>query len=376
MAKRRHRGEGTYVQRKDGVWAFALRLPNGKRRWLYAPTEAELRRKVKDKVAEGGGTMQPRAIGTVGEWVAYWLSAIVKPSRSANTYAQYESVWRNHGAPFLGDVSFEAFDVEHVEAWYAELAKRGISSSVRQRVGVVLARAINLAIKRRKYFRPNPVAIVDKPSHESTETRALSITEARSFLAAARKDNYYALWVLLLTSGLRLGEALGLEWRDVDLERRTVSVRQAVVEVNGIAEVTKPKTKSSKRLVDLGDLAIAALRDLRARPRGEGTTGRFVFETSRGGHPRRSNLRQRHFLPLCKKAGIEGLTIHGLRHSMTSIAVAEGIPVTVIAGRLGHTTTRMTLDRYAHLLPGQQREAADALDALFGSSAGRKRPTR
>jgi integrase len=376
MVKRRHKGEGTYVQRKDGLWAYALRLPNGKRRWLYAQGEAELRRKVKDKVAEGGGTIQPRAIGTVGEWVNHWLSAIVKPSRSANTYAQYESVWRNHGAPYLGDVSFEAFDVEHVEAWYAELVKRGVPSSVRQRVGVVLARALSVAIKRRKYFRPNPVAIVDKPTHQSTETRALSVAEARRFIAAAREDEYYALWALLLTSGLRLGEALGLEWRDVDFEKRTASVRQAVVEVNGIADVAKPKTKSSKRLVDLGDLAIGALREHRARPRPEGTKGRFVFETSRGGHPRRSNLRQRHFAPLCQKAGIEGLTIHGLRHSMTSIAVAEGIPVTVVAGRLGHATTRMTLDRYAHLLPGQQREAADALDALLTAPQKRKRATK
>jgi integrase len=190
----------------------------------------------------------------------------------------------------------------------------------------------------------------------------LTEAEARAFLAAARGDAYEALWVLLLTSGLRLGEALGLEWRDVDLDAGALVVRQAIAEVNGACIVGEPKTRSSRRHVALGKTAIAALRSHQKR---SGRTVGFVFVDSAGGHPRRSNLRSRHFAPICERAGISGLTIHGLRHSMTSIALAKSIPVRAVSDALGHATTRMTQDRYGHAMPGFGRQVADALDSAL-----------
>lgn len=179
-----------------------------------------------------------------------------------------------------------------------------------------------------------------------------------------------------MTSGLRLGEALALEWGDIDFERATVAVRQGLIEINGATKVGPLKTRTSRRKIELGKLAVGALRRRRHKAKAEGHGSRFVFTTANGGHPRRSNLRSRHFQLLCQTAGIEGVTIHGLRHSMTTFALAEGFSPKVVAERLGHSTVRLTQDRYQHLLPGLQRRAATAIDSLLGAQKTRseKRP--
>lgn len=372
MKKRRKKGTGSIAQRADGIWQFSIDLgkdTDGRRQRVhfYAASRAAVLRKVADERAAGG--LRPRAKGTVAEWVERWLRDDVKPNRSPNTYAQYESVWRVHAAPLLLRLSLQKLDVEHVERLYSSLRDRGVSSAIVQRVSVVLARAIQVAIKRGYYLKRNPFVVVDKPAHHAKEAKALSLKEARRFLAAAQGTRFEALWIVLLTSGLRLGEALGLEWHDVDFDKGTLSVRQGLQEVNGYSRVGKLKTPSSKRLVKLGAFATAALLRRKDAAKSEkGHNSPFIFTTSTGGHPRRSNLRQKYFQPICETARITGLTIHGLRHSMTSLALSEGVPTKTVSSRLGHMTTRMTLDRYGHVIDGADEAAAEAIDGLFERS--------
>ncbi|MGA8532686.1 MAG: site-specific integrase [Candidatus Tumulicola sp.] len=297
--------------------------------------------------------------------IEQWLRNDVRPNRSANTYALYEGMWRNHAAPGIGSISLERFDVPHVERLYATMREKGAGSSILHRVGVMMSGAIEVAIRRRKYFKPNPFRAVERPRHRYKETRPLGLAEAKRFLKHARGTDFEALWVLLLTGGLRLGEALGLEWRDVDLKNGALAIRQSLAEVNGFVEVGPLKTTGSRRRVELGTIALAALRKRKTAAKSEGHGSSYVFTTRSGGHPRRSNLRQRHFQPILTAAKLDRVTIHGLRHSMTTLALAEGVPVKSVAARLGHTTTRLTLDRYGHLVAGADREAADVLDSLL-----------
>lgn len=138
------------------------------------------------------------------------------------------------------------------------------------------------------------------------------------------------------------------------------------VEIHGNVEISDLKTESSRRIIDVGPRAIAALRRREKAAQNEGVKSRFVFTTKSAQFMNRSNLRRHHFKKLCKRAEIAGLTIHDLRNSMTSSALAAGLSPVVVAARLGHSSTRMTVDRYGHLLPGQQREAANVLEKAFG----------
>jgi integrase len=375
-SRRRAKGEGSILQRADGTWQFSLGLGNdaaGKRqrKYLYASTRGALLRKIADETAKGGGSIRPRAKGTLGEWVERWLRDDVKPNRASNTFAQYETMWRVHAAPIVASSSLEKFGVSQVERLYAELREQGVGSATIQRVGVVLSRAVEVAIRRQSYFKPNPFRLVDKPRHRHKEARSLSVAEAQRFLEHAQGTRYEALWTLLLTTGLRLGEALGLEWKDVDLDRARIAIRQGLVEVNGYAKTGPLKTKSSRRQVELGATAVKALKRRRVTTREEQHGSSFVFTTRTGGHPRRANLRQRYFRPILAAAKIGGMTINALRHSMTSLALAEGVPAKTVAARLGHSTTRLTLDRYGHLMSGADRQAANTLDALLKRASSR-----
>ncbi|MGH7757503.1 MAG: site-specific integrase, partial [Vulcanimicrobiaceae bacterium] len=197
------------LQRPNGSWALVIDLGRDpvtgrrKRRWITAPTKAALKRRTADETARGGGTIRPRPVGTVGEWVERWLHDEIEPNRGPGTYALYEGVWRVHAAPIVGAVDLAAFDEEHVDALYRRLREAGISANTIRRVGTVLHRAFAVAIQRRIYRLANPFGNVEKPRHIPKETRALDADEARRFLEAARTDRFEALWVLLVTAGLR-----------------------------------------------------------------------------------------------------------------------------------------------------------------------------
>lgn len=363
---RRPKGQGCIKQRTDGRWQFSIDLGKdaaGKRqrRYFYADTRSELLRKVGDETARGSGSLKPLAKGTVGEFVRSWLDNDIKPSRSPNTFATYDSLWRIHAKDTLESVKLSKLSVTHVEAMYNAMRNAGTSNVVQAKVAAVMQGAIAVAIRRQRYNFTNPFVLVDKPVHKPKTRHTLTAQEASSFLKAARGDEYAALWVLLLTSGLRLGEALALHWTDVDLASGAISVERGLREVNGASSVGPLKTEGSKRRIEIGALAVDALRRHKAKKKAKSP---FVFVTAEGTHPKRSNLRQRHFEPICKKAKVADLTIHGLRHSMTSLAVAHGISPKVVAERLGHSTVRLTLDRYSHVGPTLQREAADLIDAL------------
>jgi integrase len=368
--RRRAKGEGSIVQRADGTWQYSIDLgknAEGKRqrRYIYATTKSELQRKVFDLRAKGGGTIRPRAKGTVAEWVGQWLEQDVRPNRSRNTYVLYETMWRVHAAPAIAQLPLERLEPTHVAELYARLRSNGTSSTLIHRVGLTMHRAIAVATRRGLFHRANPFALVDRPTPRPKAGHDLTIEEARRFLEAAQGDRLEALFVLLITAGLRLGEALAIEWRDVDFERGRLLIRQALTEVNGTVELGPPKTPGSKRAVELGALAIAALRRRRELATSEGHGSKLVFSTSSGTPLRRSNVRRSHYEPILKGAGIPHFTIHGLRHAMTSFGIASGIAPKILAERLGHSTVRLTQDRYAHVLPGMQREAAEAIDELL-----------
>lgn len=390
---RRPKGEGSYTQRSDGTWQYSIDLgkdADGKRqrRYFYARSHSALKRKIFDETAKSGGSLKPRAAGTVGEWMDRWLQHDVKPNLSRNTYALYESIWRVHVAPVLASRALERLDAEAVAMLYARLRENGASPTVVHRAGVLMQRAIAVATRRGLFHRPNPFALVDKPTPRPKEQHTLTVGEARRIIAVARDGQLRfvkkgvafeeidraerpqsvpleALFVLLLTTGLRLGEALALRWSDIDFDKRRLSVRRSLVEVGGVVEIGQPKTPGSRRAVELGSMALDALQRRRTEADREGHGSELVFSTIEGTPQRRSNVRRRHFEPILERAGVGHITIHGLRHAMTSFGIAEGIAPKILAERLGHSTVRLTQDRYAHVLPGLQRAAADVIDQLL-----------
>ena len=177
-------------------------------------------------------------------------------------------------------------------------------------------------------------------------------------------STFLARW-LAITTGLRQGELLGLQWDDVDFDGAALHVRHTLHELNGRLWIGEPKTRRARRQVDLPTIAIAALQDHQERMLIEGHPHGLVFRDTRRGPLRKSNLVRRSFLPLLKRAGLPAIRFHDLRHTAATLLLAQGVHPKIVQERLGHSQISLTLDTYSHVLPGMGREAASKLDALL-----------
>jgi integrase len=138
----------------------------------------------------------------------------------------------------------------------------------------------------------------------------------------------------------------GLQWEHVNLENRFLSVVYTLAEGPDGLALTEPKTRSSIRRVDLPDLVVSALRELGPKQSG------FVFQSTDGKPIRKSNFIRRVFHPLVEKADAPKIRFHGLRHTANTLLLLAGVRANVVAERMGHSTTRMTLDTYGHVMAG------------------------
>ncbi len=376
---RRRKGEGSiFFHEKLGRWTGVVskgRGPDGRRirNQVYGATEGAVVAKLKEidrEIASG------RRKGTTAQWVEHWLEEEKRPNLAASTYAVYEVAWRVHTKPLVGDFRLDRFGPDDVRDVLTKLRAKKCGGRTLQVVWKVMRAAFDAAILQEKYPRPNPWRAVSTPRHDYKEPHVLTDAEARSFLEAAKEDAFEAVWLLALFGGLRLGECLGLQWQDVDFKSGRIDIRQGATEVNGSIQVGKLKTKSSRREIVVGKVVTDALRRRHQAADKEGHKSPFCFTSPTGDLLSRTYIRRRHFQKVCKTANITDPHPHDLRHSMTAHGLAAGLSPIVVAARLGHGSTRMTLDRYGHQLPGQQREAARVLERRFGAKATAKSDDR
>jgi integrase len=201
--------------------------------------------------------------------------------------------------------------------------------------------------------------------------RALTSDQLMRLFESTRGERLHALWILLGTAGLRRGEALGLEWIDVDLDAGRLRVRQTLQRRRGAGFVlVAPKTPRSRRAVQLTALAVAALREHLCREAGKfGDRSQFVF-TSRSGGPMDGSRATIGLAEALLRAGLPRVRVHDLRHTTASVLLEVGVHPKVVQDLLGHSTIAVTLDTYSHVAPGLHREAIRQLDLLFGTYFG------
>ena len=178
--------------------------------------------------------------------------------------------------------------------------------------------------------------------------------------------------MLALNTGMRQGELLTLKWDDVDLERGVLRVRRTLTHADKAYVLGEPKTNKSRRTIRLTTSAVTALRAHLSRQLEEmermGSLyqpGGLVFAAETGTIVNPSNLRNRSFKLLLKRAGLRTIRFHDLRHSCATLLLSKNVNPKVVSEMLGHASVRITLDTYSHLMPEMQESAARALeDAL------------
>lgn len=375
MAKTRGNQEGSIFQRADGRWCAVVSLGwrNGKRhrKHFYGRTRGDVREQLTAamRTHQQGLPVDPER-QTVGQFLDRWLTDCAKPSVRPSTFRSYEQLARLHLTPAFGRVLLPKLSPQHVQRFLNEKLAAGLSPRTVQYLCVLLRGALSQAVKWGLVAR-NVATLVSPPRVRRAEIRPFGPEEARTFLAAVASDRLEALYSVALAVGLRQGEALGLQWSDIDLDRATLTVRQALQWVDSKLVLVEPKSDRSRRTVPLPATTVRALRSHRARQLQErllaGTrwqeTG-FVFTTSIGTPCDPHSVRRRYKAAL-KAAGLPTQRFHDLRHACASFLLAQGVQPRAVMETLGHSQISLTMNTYAHVMPTLLRDAADKMEAVL-----------
>jgi integrase len=311
----------------------------------------------------------PRAAAiSLNQYLDQWLATTAKPRLRPKSYADYEALLRLHIRPALGVRPLGAvisFDIQRV---YAQMLDRGLSPRTIEYTNTVLQSAFRQAV-RWKMLCEDPCTGVDLPRMKRREMEVLSVDECRRFLAVARGSQWFGLFALALTTGMRPSEYLALKWSDVDWQRGAVSVCRTIQIVGAEWRFDDTKRKRSRRIVKLQGFVMEALANMQngqvpmkeAEPQAE---HELIFR-SEAGAPLRQRRIKREFRKLLKAAGIRPVRLYDLRHAAATLAMTAGVSVKVISEQLGHASISFTLERYSHVLPSIQDEAAAKVERLL-----------
>jgi integrase len=379
MTGKRANGEGSIRRRADGRYEAMVTLPDGKRKSFYGKTRAEASAALTAALRDlGQGVPIVAEKQTVAEYLAWWLNGAAH-GLAPRTLTRYRAHVMRNIAPALGRIRLAKLSPQPIQALYAAKLEAGYAPGTVRQMHAVLRRALGEATRLGLVPR-NVATLVKVPKPARHEMQVLSPDEARVLLAAVEGDRLEALYVLALTTGMRLGELLALRWSDIDLHAElhgttsALHVRATLRFKNADTYFFEPpKTPKSRRRIGLGTTSVEALRQHRARQLEErlaaGAAWRdedLVFCTPIGGALCGNHLSERDFRVLLARANLPRIRFHDLRHTCATLLLRRGVHPKVVSELLGHSTVTMTLDRYSHVLPDMQQAAMEAMDGLLG----------
>jgi integrase len=399
--RRRQAGEGgisEYTTKAGPRYLIKYAAPDddGGKRWILKrgyrsrKAAAEALREQIGKIADGTHVMSSRV--TVGAHFGEWLDGLrLAPS----TVASYRKNVRLHIVPHIGDLQLQQLTGTRLTKLYRhlELAGRadkkdgGLFARTVRYIHTIVHKALATAVRDGR-LAINPADKATPPSAKEAAAPEMHVwtgEQLRAFLdwSQSTDDDLHVAWLVLAMTGMRRGEALALQWRDVDFDASTIAVRRSVtvVKTKGKGEELAVGTpKSNKpRVIDIDPQTLAALRAHRK------TLGTISLALARDDapvlgtldgeirHPERFSVRFKNRLAQARRKlggdALPEIRLHDLRHTHATLLLRAGEPVKVVSERLGHANPMITLTVYAHVMPGMQREAASKFAALVYGGA-------
>jgi integrase len=372
--KRRDYGEGSlYFKKGDNRWVGSF-YHNGERKYVYGSVggkKEEARQKLKAAIKQAeAGTLVASNKQTVATFLEYWLSVKKLPLKPGahSTYTSYVKV---HMVPHLGRIQLQKLSRHHIQHFINSMFEEDdLEPSTIQTAYTILKAAMNDAVEW-QMIAINPCQSISLPRVESLDYMVLNREQAQTLKASLVGHWHEALITVALATGMRRGELLCLKWSDVDVERGHIYVQRSLSYINGEGyKEVPPKTKSSKRHITLPRFAVETLKQHRTTQciaRLEARTWTeldLVFPGKAGKYVPTSTL-QREFRLVLERATLPIMRFHDLRHTCATLLLSQGISPKVVQELLGHSSIKITMDRYGHVIPGMQETAMAAYDTLF-----------
>ncbi len=307
---------------------------------------------------------------TVAQLLDRWYSDVLRHQVAPSASGNYKSIADHHIVPSLGQKRIGSLTPADVDHLLAQKMDSGLSVSTVKRIRSVLAQGIGQGVRWGCVSR-NVAALSRSPRAPRREGRTLTPAQAHQLLHFLKGHRHEALYALMLSTGLRKGETLGLQWKDFDESLGVISVRRQLKWEGGVLITSDTKTSRSRRTVNLPAPMISALKAHRARQStdrlamgGAWHATEFIF-TSNVGTPMDPRNLHREFRDICRGADLGDWHPHELRHSAASLMLAQGVKLQVVSEVLGHASIRMTADVYGHILAPDRHAAAEAMSAVL-----------
>jgi integrase len=366
---RARNGEGGITRRKDGRYQASIRLGD-KRPTFYGKTERDVLAKLREakRLAEQGRLVASSG-QTVKQYLDEWLESDIHLNVSRSTHASYRSRIRQVNR-YIGHHKMAGLKPVHIRSCYRELSvTEGIKSVTMTHM--TLNQALTQAV-RENIIATNPAAVVRPPRYQSPEVHTLSEVELMTlFRASAHTPLWHPMWVLLGTTGMRVGEALALRWRYVN--DGTVCIVRTLDREPGTGAVLKePKTAQARRTIDITPFCAATLKRHRAwqtehqrfKAGSLWEDSDLVFTNEVGLAVYRERV-QRQLVRALREAELPIIRTHDLRHTFATLMLEKGTPIHKVSQTLGHASITITLETYAHVTGQMDRDAVDRMDQIL-----------
>lgn len=379
MAKRAN-GEGSIRKRKDGKWLVTfptgLYKENGKREYLYFyfNSQAEAVEKMRQLQNEKAvGVCRSKAAIKTGDWIHTWIEKYKAPHLAPSTLTSYRNNFRVHIRPYVGEIALKDLTTYHIQKMLDNGNFRfSLFIKVRNVIHGALEQAVELGM-----IPKNPCKGVAYPKDDRKDVWALTKEEQQRLIAALDGEYYRTMLLTYLYTGMRAGEGIPLQWKDIDLNKRTIRVNKKAIlhhdyaTHSGKQEIQNfCKTESSKRtiVITAGLVAILAEHKEEMKKRAaalglEWSEDSLVFWNTRNKIVQYGNLKES-LNKIYRKAGIEDATMHTLRHTYATRCFEAGVDIKAISEQLGHANVKTTYNIYVHLLEDTKVKEIDKLSEI------------
>ena len=342
MGRNRVKGEGSIYQRANGNWRAQIWI-EGERFSYTAKTRKEALDwllKTRTEVKNGLNVEGSKIL--FSDFLDDWLET-KKPHVAEQTWSYYSQIVRDYIKPNIGMYRLGELSTRRIQHFYNQLLEKGIGKRTIEKNHSIIHASLNFAVKY-QLIASNPDSFTDPPKPEKKEMKYLNVDQAKKLLQEAKAGRYrnYSLYYLAIFTGMRQGELLGLQWKNVDLGKGIIKVNQSLKRLpDGRLVFGKPKTKKSIRSITIGDKTIEVLKE-----QGEKTIIEredvnvaklwkdmdLVFPSTIGTPMDPSNVLKR-FRQVLKRAGLPKIRFHDLRHTSAALMLNNGIDVLVASRR-------------------------------------------
>ena len=383
MSKRRKQGEGTLRKRADGRWEARVVIGyDEKGNPITKNVTAMEKGKCLEKLEQLKEKCCVQLTGKVkaemafGDWLDFWYQQYAKQTLRPTTQSGYENMIYNHIITDIGKIPLNKLTQNDLQQFYArlknggrkvrtELYGKGLSDRMVRGCHAMCRKALEKAVAD-GIIRINPAIGCKLPPKKAKEMQVLTREEMQRFMAQAKADGYFELFLLELCTGMRRGEIVALQWDDLNLQTGELHICRQATTVHGNIHICAPKTKSSIRTVILPPDIVKILAEYKKR-----INSRWMFPSPvKEDAPYHPSAIRKVLDRTLERAECKHVRFHDLRHTFATTALANGMDVKTLSAIIGHISSETTLNIYTHITDNMQRSAANKIEQGFWRNEG------